>query len=202
MDDPTGLSEDQMLTYFIGDIARDDAWCEGEARQLWSTLTRYASEVPAEPNTYEAVLRSCRDLLGRAPLDESIRSICRRALDEASDAHGLRNLLTHDIWMRQGLQGENWVSLKARTSMKNLKPVRPIGDFEKCRTRLARLIMRLRALYLILPEWFGEGSDILDEARAYWTAIAMGNFKDGEGRYVPTLVDLPTVRVVRRPWDA
>lgn len=175
------LAPDVQLTWALGDIVRNDAFAEGEAKALFLAL----STGPAEPQRdFSRVLKDCRRLATDVPLPDFLRTLCFEVMSGASDAHRLRNDLAHDRWMHVPTAREAAWSSAPLTPAKHPRPTRrTLQEFTGCSAALNRVGWRLRALRLLVPSWLG-GPDEFEYApdgRARWTAIARGAFTYGDG---------------------
>lgn len=198
---PTDLSPNDRLTYLIGDIVRSDAFAENEARGVWSVLAGSPEATRVMPRDFARIVEDCRAMLKNSNLDNYILELCREVLTVAGEAHAERSVLAHDQWMQHLPDDLQWHSVRALSSPKQLKSKRPLHDFEQCRDQLTRVGWRLRALWIVVPQWFGEPGplDDLDEAdRVWWTSIAKGTFEFAETGIKANPVDVPNV-IARRP---
>lgn len=172
------LEPDEQLTYFVGDIIRNDAFAETEARSVWIALARSETAAALLPRDLARVLEQCRDMVKQAVLDEPRTTLVTDVLSAAAASHAERSVLAHDQWMHHLPNDQEWHSVRAFTSRKQLKAQRPLDDFIRCRDDLLRAGWQLRSLWLLLPEWLGDADALADieESRAFWLQVVAGRF--------------------------
>lgn len=191
------LEPEDRLNHAIGSIIRNDNFAEGEARAVFGALAAPGLGRAAIPRDFAHVLDGCRQMVRGSNLPEFPRGIALEILNEAGDAHRQRNVLTHDRWIHTARKGQDtWHSPRVQSAPKGPRPTaRTLAEFIACSVAVNRAGWRLRALWILLPAWLGNGDDLegIEDQRPLWTSVAQGSFSvpEGPGALNATLIRNP-----------
>ena len=176
--EPGDLSPEDQLTYWIGNIIRNDVFAEDEARLTWYTLAGPGPANRLIDRDLARVLDQCRKMIASPSIHDDIRKIASGAFDATARAHRTRSELAHDRWMHDLFGGNMVLRLREPRTPDAIKK-RPLSDFKKCSEDLLMAGWRMRGLRIVLPQWLGQPSEFREspERIISWTRIATGHFK-------------------------
>lgn len=187
------LSLDDQLTFALGSIVRDDSLAEGEAKALFVAL-RPSGSTQTMQRDFARVLGDCRQLTQTIGLPRFLHELTFEVIEEAADAHRLRNALAHDRWVQTPDSSEaTWYS-NPLSHLKGPHPdQRTLSEFTECSRVLRRAVWRLRALWIVVPAWLGKRDELehIEGQRRWWMAMARGADRLENGNLNMALVDDP-----------
>jgi len=103
------LNDDDVLSLWVGRVARTHALLEYNVDNVHRFLARRVGHAPGEKSVkgFDQLVRECRNLLQRSDVSREILSSGDTALLAAREATGFRNRVVHDMWLLDPLR-EDW----------------------------------------------------------------------------------------------
>jgi hypothetical protein len=103
------LSDDDVLSLWVGRVARTHALLEYNVDNVHRFLARHVGHAPGSKSVkgFDQLVRECRKLLQSSDADGEILTSGDAALVAAREATGLRNRVVHDMWLSDPLR-EDW----------------------------------------------------------------------------------------------
>lgn len=108
-DHEPALSDDDVLSLWVGRVARSHALLEYNVDNVHRFLARHVGHLPGTKSLkgFDQLVSECRKLLQRSDVDRGIATSGDTALHAAREATALRNRVVHDMWLLDPLR-EDW----------------------------------------------------------------------------------------------
>lgn len=175
------------LSFFIGEIVRNDVVLETEMRALWRQLRAVGLAEDEMQRNLGRTISQVRKMVREQAVPLAFRDLALEVVDLAADAHRERSVLAHDQWMQLPYRPDEVSSMRRPNSR------RPLEELGQCAADLLRIAWRTRALWIIAPYWVG--GDLSDHTSPddlhSWTRVAMGHIADDERMVFGTLGEAP-----------
>lgn len=164
-----------QLSFWIGEVVRNDVYVETETRVLWSELNLAGLCDEPIQRDYGRVISQVRRALRREEVPAPFRDLALQVVGLAANAHRERNQLAHDQWV-----SIPWVPGTVSGSRAKR---RDVGEFAECARRLLELTWRMRGVGIIAPAWLeqDDGRESDRDEVWHWTRVAMGGRSDEPG---------------------
>lgn len=103
------LNDDDVLSLWVGRVARTHALLEYNVDNVHRFLARQVGHVPASKSVkgFDQLVSECRKLLKQSDAGREIVTSGDTALLAAKEATGFRNRVVHDMWLLDPLR-EDW----------------------------------------------------------------------------------------------
>jgi hypothetical protein len=103
------LNHDDVLSLWVGRVARTHALLEYNVDNVHRLLARQLGHVPGSKSVkgFDQLVSECRKLLQQSDAGREILTSGDTALRAAREATGLRNRVVHDMWLLDPLR-EDW----------------------------------------------------------------------------------------------
>ena len=103
------LNDDDVLSLWVGRVARTHALLECNVDNVHRFLARRVGHAPGEKSVkgFDQLVRECRKLLQRSDVGREIVTSGDTALIAAREATCFRNRVVHDMWLLDPLR-EDW----------------------------------------------------------------------------------------------
>jgi hypothetical protein len=180
---PDDLPEKYQLSFYLGEIVRNDTWAENEVRNLWFRLASVGlSEEPIERD-FARVIKDVRRMLRDVRVPAEFRRLALEVLEATHDVHRGRARYVHQILIQPP-----WKPDELRPATDTGKAIH-MSDLVQAAEGLRVLMWRIRALWIIAPHWLGDASHDEYSDRddmVSWTRVAMGHIRDDPHRVVGT----------------
>jgi len=168
------IPDEYRLSFVVGEIVRNDVYAENETKVLFGILR--ANGLPCDedmPRDFGYVIPLVRAMLRLPQVPAPFAKIGTQVIELTSRAHAVRRDTVHDILVQMPFEPDRIGSGLGKKS-------RQMSDLEKCADDLKEATWRLRAVYVIAPQWLGgppaEWETV--ERLALWTRVAMGHIAD------------------------
>ncbi|WP_133059966.1 hypothetical protein [Plantibacter elymi (nom. nud.)] len=173
------------LSFYLGEIVRNDTWAENEMKNLWMRLAQAGLGEGEPDRDFARVTRDVRRMLNLEPVPSEFRALALPALEATHRAHRSRVGYVHQILIQPP-----WALGQLRPAIGD-QPAIHMTDLIKCAEELRVAMWRLRGLWIIAPHWLGYGDD--EDQRwddrqdlLSWTRVAMGHIAGDRRRVVGT----------------
>lgn len=184
------LSDDDVLSLWVGRVARTHALLEYDVDNVYRFLARRVGHVPGRKSVkgFDQLVRESRELLQRSGAGREILTSGDAALLAAREATGLRNRVVHDMWLADPLR-EDWEPPRWNTlhrlsdwqesySSASSQGLRMVVDthtlLTRTRVRVSGLFMALHATW---PAGSGSaGGSLSEDAMARYVALTTDRF--------------------------
>lgn len=178
----TSKIPDQLaLSFYIGEVVRNDVATESEMRILWSHLHRAELVTAPMPRDLGRLIRQVRPALRDERVPVAFGDIALDVLERTWVAHQLRNKLVHDQWLQLPWRPTQIASMHSATR-------RQLDDLESCADALLTLMWRMRGVATVMPAWLGliDDDEISEDEIRSWTRVAMGHIASNPRQVVGT----------------
>lgn len=103
------LNDDDVLSLWVGRVARTHALLEYNVDNVYRFLARHLGHVPGRKSVkgFDQLVSECRKLLQQSDAGREIVTSGDAALLAAKEATGFRNRVVHDMWLLDPLR-EDW----------------------------------------------------------------------------------------------
>lgn len=179
---PDDLPAKYHLSFYLGEIVRNDTWAENEMKMLWRRLDEAGlGDDSTMQHDFARVIQQVRRMLGRDGIPAEFRAITLAVLDATHSAHQKRRELVHQILIQPP-----WANGRVREALGDRRTF-SMDEIAACAEDLRTCMWRLRGAWIIAPAWVG-GADADFEHEdpadlASWTRVAMGHIA-GDPRQV------------------
>lgn len=169
------MPDEFRLSFVVGEIVRNDVYAENETKVLHNKLRAAGLTTEAFERDFGRVLPQVLILLESPQVPEPFRKIAAQVVNLTTRAHAIRRETVHDILIQMPFDQD-----RIRSGFGNGKS-RAMSDLEKCADNLKEATWRLRAVWIIAPQWVGGPRDGWEtvESMTSWTRVAMGHIADG-----------------------
>jgi len=182
------LDDDDVLSLWVGRVARTHALLEYDVDNVHRCLARQFGHVPGSKSVkgFDQLVSECRNLLRQSDAGQEILTSGDTALVAARQATGLRNRVLHDMWLSDPLR-ENWEPPRWNTFQRlsdldqsyNTANSQDLTMVVDTRILLARTRMRVSGLVMALHATWPAGRAPLERAKG----------EDNMARYVALMTD-------------
>ena len=158
-DDEPNLNDDDVLSLWVGRVARTHALLEYNVDNVHRFLARRVSQVPGSKSVkgFDQLVGECRKLLQQSDAGREIVTSGDSALLAAKEATGFRNRVVHDMWLLDPLR-EDWEPPRWNTfhRLSDLHESYNLGNSQDLmmvvdtHTLLMRTRMRVSGLFMAL----------------------------------------------------
>lgn len=182
------LPSKYQLSYYLGEIVRNDTWAENEMKMLWHRLDEAGlNDGTPLSRDFGKVIPQVRKLLGQHAVAPEFRQIALDVIDSTHRAHLQRRELVHEILVQPPWEGE-----KVRGAL-GVARTYSMSEIAECAEALQRCTWRLRGVWIIAPAWIGGVRDTIEgrDDLISWTRVAMGHIAENSNRVVGTLGPCP-----------
>jgi hypothetical protein len=172
--DYSRVPDEFRLSFVVGEIVRNDVYAENETKVLHSKLAAAGLTTAAPERDFGRVLPQVLKVLESPQVPEPFRKIAVRVVDLTARAHAVRRETVHDILIQMPSDQD-----RIRSGFGNGKS-RAMSDLEKCADDLKEATWRLRAVWIIAPQWVGGPPEAWETVASLtsWTRVAMGYIAD------------------------
>ena len=153
------LNDDDLLSLWVGRVARTHALLEYNVDNLYRFLARQVGHVPGSKSVkgFDQLVRECRKLLQQSDAPREILTSGDTALLAARQATRFRNRVVHDMWLLDALR-EDWEPPRWNTFQRlsdvqgsyNSANVHDLAAVVGTHTLLMRTRMRVSGLFMAL----------------------------------------------------
>jgi hypothetical protein len=158
------------LSFVVGEIVRNDVYAENETKVLYKKLCESDVAEERAERDFGRLLPQVLKALELPQVPKPFRQIAAQVINKTQRAHSVRRDTVHDILTQMPFESE-------RIGSGFGKSPRSLLTLEKCADDLREAIWRIRALWLITPQWLGgplAGWETVDSLQS-WTRVAMGH---------------------------
>jgi hypothetical protein len=179
---PSDLPPRYSVSYYLGEIVRDDTWVEREMKMLWSFLVASGLAKPSEetPRDFARTLKRVCSMLDEPPVGKPFRKLAKEVLGVADAQHKIRRHLVHEILMEPPWYDDRVVTVDRMYSF---------AELEDCAKSLKTVTWRIRGLHTIAPYWLPPTRAIIvdgyetEEGLRSWTRVAMATLQMNLSRF-------------------
>lgn len=190
------LPKEFELSFYLGEIVRNDVYAEHEMRVLWNFLDAAGLRQGLSAGDYKRgrerdfgrLIPQVRKLLSQSAVPPEFRRIALDVIETTHVSHTYRAKLVHDLLVQSPWDG-NTVRSAFGTN-----PPRSVDELRQCAAELKRSSWRLRGVWIIAPHWVGGPLDVpVDDEGSLrsWTRVAMGHIEDNPHTVIGTQGDCP-----------
>lgn len=186
---PTGLTENQQLSFLIGEVVRLDASVTATAHTVFREIHRALGLVQPVSYGFDEMHQRAHELLEDSGFDPDVVEAGRLSLGAAFGAHLECIRLVQSLWKEHDHLSDAWVRRVDSQNGRQLPApdAATITHFKACRTALDRAEHQLSAYVFVIPatEFDQDAVALLERSTL---AIARGEFViDDSGRAEPTV---------------
>lgn len=177
----------QRLSFYLGEIVRNDNHAESELHMLWRSFQ--SAGLTSEPmqRDFGRLVPQMRKMLKHERVPTPFGEVAEGVLVFTANSHRRRRDLVHDL-LAQDFFDANQVR-----SMRGDRSSRPMSELRDCADDLIRAAWRIRGLWITAPYWTGgpreEGHDAW--GLHSWTRVAMGHIAEHPYAIVGTEGEAP-----------
>jgi len=168
--DYSKVPDEFRLSFVVGEIVRNDVYAENETKVLYNKLCASGLTEERVERDFGRLVPQVLKALESPRVPEPFRQIAAQVMNKTQRAHLVRRETVHDILIQMPFESE-------RIGSGFGKSPRSLATLEKCADDLREAIWRIRALWVITPQWLGgplDGWETVDSLQS-WTRVAMGH---------------------------
>jgi hypothetical protein len=171
--DYSKVPDEYRLSFVVGEIVRNDVFAENETKALHNKLRVAGLTDEHFERDFGRVLPQVLKILESPRVPEPFRKIAAQVVNKTQRAHAVRRDTVHDALTQMPFELDEIGSGFGR-------PSRRLTTLEKCADDLKEVTWRLRAVWVIAPQWIGGPLDGWETAARLrsWTRVAMGHIAD------------------------
>jgi hypothetical protein len=182
------LTDDDVLSLWVGRVARTHALLEYDVDNVHRFLARRVDHLPATKSVtgFDQLVRECRKLLQQSGAGREIETSGDTALLAAAEATHFRNRVVHDMWLSDPVRSDweppRWNTFRRLNDLQesyNTATSQDLTTVVDTHARLTRTRVRVSGLFMALHATWPVSRDPV--------RTALG--EDGLARYIALMTD-------------